>query len=202
LSAIAFPSSRARHTQRGLDGACLTEGRLTLFGSIGIRNGRLVFFPWRLRRHSSRNKKASAHGRPPLRFGLFRCGPIAPGLIDSHRGRDGRGPSKKRNRTMATIGSFTASENGFSGTIKTLNLNVKAKIVRVERTSEDAPDFRVLAGNVEFGAGWQKQARETERDYISVKLDDPSFPAPIYATLTEVQGQEGLQLIWSRNTRR
>jgi hypothetical protein len=91
--AIAFPSSRARHTHCGLDGACLTEGRLTLFGSIGIRNGRLVFFPWPLRAHSSRNKKASAHGRPPLRSGLFRCGPIAPGLIDSHRGRDGRGPS-------------------------------------------------------------------------------------------------------------
>jgi len=103
---------------------------------------------------------------------------------------------------MASIGTFTASENGFSGTIKTLNLNVKAKIIRVERTSDDAPDFRVLAGTVEFGAGWQKQARDTERDYISIKLDDPSLAAPIYATLTEVQGQEGLQLIWSRNTRR
>jgi len=103
---------------------------------------------------------------------------------------------------MATIGSFTASKNGFSGTIQTLNLNVKAKIFRVERSSDDAPDFRVLAGSVEFGAGWQKQARETERDYISIKLDDPSFAEPIYATLTEVQGQDGLQLIWSRNTRR
>ncbi|WP_184450706.1 DUF736 family protein [Rhizobium sp. BK538] len=65
---------------------------------------------------------------------------------------------------MATIGSFTASENGFSGTFKTLNLNVNAKIVRVERSSEDARDFRVLACNVEFGAGWQKQARESEYD--------------------------------------
>jgi uncharacterized protein (DUF736 family) len=178
LRAIVRPFPKQQLAHRGLDAACLTEGRLTLLGSIGIRNGRLVFFPLRLHRHSSRNKKASAHGRPPLRFGLFRI------------------------TTMATIGSFTASENGFSGTIKTLNLNVKAKIVRVERSSDDAPDFRVLAGNVEFGAGWQKQARETERDYISVKLDDPSFPAPIYATLTEVQGQEGLQLIWSRSTRR
>ena len=103
---------------------------------------------------------------------------------------------------MASIGTFTASENGFTGTIKTLNLNVKAKIIRVERTSDDAPDFRVFAGTVEFGAGWQKQARESGRDYISIKLDDPSFAAPIYATLTEVQGQDGLQLIWSRNTRR
>ncbi len=51
---------------------------------------------------------------------------------------------------MATIGSLTASENGFSGTIMTLNLNLKAKIVRVERSSDDAPDFRVLAGNVDY----------------------------------------------------
>ncbi len=93
MSPSPFLSMWARHTHCGLDGACLTESRLTLFGSIVVRNGRLVFFPCRLHRHSSRNKKASAHGRPPLRFGLFRCGPIAPGLIDSHRGRDGRGPS-------------------------------------------------------------------------------------------------------------
>ena len=49
-----------------------------------------------------------------------------------------------------------------------------------------------------MGAAWQKTAKETERDYLSVKLDDPSFPNPIYATLIEVEGQEGLQLIWSR----
>ena len=55
--------------------------------------------------------------------------------------------------------------------------------------------------NVELGAAWQKTAKDTERDYLSVKLDDPSFPAPIYATLIEVEGQEGLQLIWSRPSR-
>ncbi|TDW32170.1 uncharacterized protein DUF736 [Rhizobium azibense] len=64
------------------------------------------------------------------------------------------------------------------------------------------PDFGMLAGNVGFGIGGEKQACETERDYISVKLDDPNFPAPIYASLTGLQGQEGLQLLWSRNTRR
>jgi uncharacterized protein (DUF736 family) len=36
------------------------------------------------------------------------------------------------------------------------------------------------------------------REYLSVKLDDPSFPAPIYASLVEVEGEEGLSLIWSR----
>lgn len=51
---------------------------------------------------------------------------------------------------------------------------------------------------MELGAAWQKTAQSSERDYLSVKLDDPSFPNPIYATLVEVEGQDGLQLIWSR----
>ncbi|KPH80354.1 MULTISPECIES: DUF736 domain-containing protein [Bosea] len=101
---------------------------------------------------------------------------------------------------MAIIGSFTSNGDGFNGMIKTLNLNVKAKMVRPERPSEKGPAFRILAGAVEFGAAWQKTSTEG-RDYLSVKLDDPSFPAAIYATLIEVEGTDGLQLIWSRPTR-
>ncbi|MER8949829.1 DUF736 domain-containing protein [Mesorhizobium sp. M0910] len=102
---------------------------------------------------------------------------------------------------MATIGTFTSSGNGFTGTIKTLNLNVKAKLARVDNPSDKGPHFRIFSGSVELGAAWQKVSRETERGYLSVKLDDPSFPAPIYATLIEVEGEEGLQLIWSRPNR-
>ncbi|WP_338611032.1 DUF736 domain-containing protein (plasmid) [Pelagibacterium nitratireducens] len=102
---------------------------------------------------------------------------------------------------MATIGTFTSTSNGFTGAIKTLNLNVKAKLVRVENPSDKGPHFRILAGaNVELGAAWQKTSSEG-RDYLSVKLDDPSFSAPIYATLIEVEGEESLQLIWSRPNR-
>lgn len=84
---------------------------------------------------------------------------------------------------MATIGTFTSTGNGFSGAIKNLNLNVKAKLVRVENPSEQRPHFRIFAvSSVELGAAWQKVSNEG-RDYLSVKLDDASFPAPIYATL-------------------
>jgi uncharacterized protein (DUF736 family) len=103
---------------------------------------------------------------------------------------------------MATIGSFTATDSGFTGTIKTLNLYVKAKIVRSERAVKGAPDFRILTGDVEIGVGWQRHARDSERAFISVKLDDPSFRAPIYATLAEAQADGERQLIWSRNVRR
>jgi uncharacterized protein (DUF736 family) len=101
---------------------------------------------------------------------------------------------------MAIIGSFTASGTGFNGTIKTLNLRVPASIRPVEHASDKSPHYRILAGSVEFGAAWKKTSNEG-RDYLSVKLDDPSFPAPIYATLIEVEGGEGLSLIWSRSNR-
>jgi uncharacterized protein (DUF736 family) len=58
---------------------------------------------------------------------------------------------------MATIGTFTSTGNGFTGSIKTLNLNVKAKLVRIENPSDKGPHFRIsTAGNVELGAAWQK----------------------------------------------
>lgn len=102
---------------------------------------------------------------------------------------------------MATIGTFTSTENGFSGSIRTLALNIKARIVRVDTASDKGPQFRIFAGSVELGAAWQKRSSESDRDYLSVKLDDPSFPAPIYATLTEVEGEDDYQLIWSRPNR-
>ena len=102
---------------------------------------------------------------------------------------------------MATIGTFTSTTTGFTGSIKTLTLNVKARLERIENPSDKGPHFRIYSGAVELGAAWQKHSEQSGRDYLSVKLDDPSFPAPIYATLAEVDGEEGLQLIWSRPNR-
>ena len=107
----------------------------------------------------------------------------------------------KEDTNMATIGNFTVNGNGFVGSVKTLALGtVKAKIVAAERTSEKAPDYRVFAGAIEFGAGWKKKS-EQGRDYVSLKFDDPSFPNPIYATMVEVEGEEGYPVIWSRPNR-
>ncbi|HWU49439.1 MAG TPA: DUF736 domain-containing protein [Asticcacaulis sp.] len=99
---------------------------------------------------------------------------------------------------MATIGTFTKAENGFSGAIKTLTLNIKARLSAVEEPgNERGPDYRVFTGATEFGAGWKKTA-QSGREYISVKLDDPSLPAPIYASLVEADEPGGYTLIWSR----
>src|SRR3546814_21128739 len=69
--------------------------------------------------------------------------------------------------------------------IRTLTLRVKASIRPCESDNEKSPDHRVSASGVEFGAAWTKAARETGAEYLSLKLDDPSFPAPIYATLSQ-----------------
>src|SRR4051794_5209871 len=48
--------------------------------------------------------------------------------------------------------------------------------------------------------GHRRRLEETSRegrDYISVKLDDPSFPAAIYATLSETETAGEYALIWS-----
>lgn len=99
---------------------------------------------------------------------------------------------------MAQIGSFIRGDGGvFNGEIRTLTLRVKATIRPVEREHDKAPDYRVSAGAVEFGAGWTRESRETGSEYLSLKLDDPSFPGPIYATLTQTEDGEH-KLIWSR----
>ncbi|SKA30071.1 Protein of unknown function [Consotaella salsifontis] len=54
---------------------------------------------------------------------------------------------------MATIGTFTRNENGaagFTGAVKTLTLNVKAKFIATEGESERGPDFRIFAGATDY----------------------------------------------------
>ena len=101
---------------------------------------------------------------------------------------------------MAIIGTFTAADYGYIGSIKTLTLNIKARFAAFEKDNDKAPDYRIFSGVTEFGAAWKKTARDSDREYLSVKLDDPSFPAPIYASLVKVDGAEGFTLIWSRRT--
>lgn len=99
---------------------------------------------------------------------------------------------------MATIGTFTKTEDGsYTGSIKTLGLNVKSASLRpIEGETGQGPDFRIFAGETEFGTAKKKTSR-ANRDYLSVKLDDPSFSKPIWAAL--VDADEGYRLIWSRS---
>ena len=103
---------------------------------------------------------------------------------------------------MANIGSFKKSGSEFQGEIVTLSVQTKnVRIVpEANRTADNAPSHRVFVGRAEIGAAWSKRSNEG-RDYLSVKLDDPSFNAPIYANLFYDEDGDGFTLIWSRARR-
>jgi len=99
---------------------------------------------------------------------------------------------------MATIGTFIKTSDTCTGAVKTLSISAKTTIKPSEKANK-AADYRIFAAQVEFGAAWKKTSGE-RREYLSVKLDDPSFPAPIYATLVENEETGSYSLIWSRRT--
>ena len=103
---------------------------------------------------------------------------------------------------MANIGSFKKVGNELQGQIVTLSVQTKGvRIVpEANRVNDNAPSHRVFVGRAEIGAAWSKRSNEG-RDYLSLKLDDPSFTAPIYANLFEDEDGEGYSLIWSRGRR-
>ncbi|CAM5531308.1 hypothetical protein MAUB1S_08867 [Mycolicibacterium aubagnense] len=101
---------------------------------------------------------------------------------------------------MATIGTFKKTGNNeYTGEIVTLSLQTKnVRVVpEANRSGDNAPSHRVFVGRVEIGAAWSKRSNEG-RDYLGLKLDDPSFTAPIYANLFDDEEGEGYSLIWSR----
>jgi len=105
---------------------------------------------------------------------------------------------------MNIIGNFTPEGDGYSGFLRTLAFNGPVTLEAVkEKANENAPDFRAYAARtrhqrVQIGAAW-KERSESGNAYLSVRLDDPSFPAPIFCRLIQLEGQEGYSLIWSRS---
>jgi uncharacterized protein (DUF736 family) len=104
---------------------------------------------------------------------------------------------------MANIGSFKKVGPDFQGEIVTLSLQTKGVriVTETNRSGDSAPSHRVYVGRAEIGAAWSKRSSEG-RDYLSLKLDDPSFTAPIFANLFDDEDAESYSLIWSRPAKR
>lgn len=101
---------------------------------------------------------------------------------------------------MANIGTFTKNADGsYIGEI--ITLSVQAKNVRItsddNRASDNAPTHLIMVGRAEIGAGWARTSNEG-RNYLSLKFDDPSFIAPIYANLFQDVDGKNHTLIWTR----
>ena len=104
---------------------------------------------------------------------------------------------------MANIGSFKKVGNEYQGEIVTLSVQTRGvRIVpEANRSNDNALSHRVFVGRAEIGAAWSKQSNEG-RDYLSLKLDDPSFNSAIFANLFDDEDGESFSLIWSRSRRK
>ena len=99
---------------------------------------------------------------------------------------------------MTSIGTFTRQDDGFNGTLRTLAFSVNLKIVPIVKGKENGPDYRVFANATEIGAAWKRHSA-ANKPYLSVRLDDPSFAAPVDARL--VDGEDGTAILyWNRRS--
>src|SRR3954468_16538099 len=164
----------------GLSLADLARGRLRL-DRLSRKGAGETFLPWAS--PIPRETRKSHRRHPPLRSGP-RAGAssIASGLQIAIEAAMVAGSKAARRSDMANIGSFKKSGEEFQGAIVTLSVQTKGVRIVPEsnRANDNAPSHRVYVGRAEIGAAWSKRSNEG-RDYLSVKLDDPSFNAPIYA---------------------
>jgi uncharacterized protein (DUF736 family) len=106
------------------------------------------------------------------------------------------------------IGNFTCNEaqDTYTGELATLTVATRKVVFQpIEAKGDKAPSYRIVSpsktGNVELGAAWIKRSEEG-RNYLSVKLDDPSLAQPINCALVQSGDSEGFILVWSRDSRK
>jgi uncharacterized protein (DUF736 family) len=101
---------------------------------------------------------------------------------------------------MPVIGTFSAVKDGYAGTIRTLTVSTKVRVVANDRKeAEGAPDFRIMAGAAEIGVAWRNTKKGSEETYLRVKLDDPALPQPIWGALIEATEDGVARLLWRRD---
>lgn len=101
---------------------------------------------------------------------------------------------------MPVIGTFSAVQDGYAGTLRTLTVTAKIRLIANDRKeTTGSPDFRVMAGAAEIGAAWRRTKQGSEETYLLVKLDDPALPQPIWGALLEATEDGVARLVWRRD---
>ena len=102
---------------------------------------------------------------------------------------------------MAIIGTLKKQADGsYKGKLATLRLNANVTMRPIEEMTERGPKFRLFAGYGECGAAFEQIAERTGQVYLSIKLDDPTLPAPVYvAAFQNREDADTLDLTWNRS---
>ena len=89
----------------------------------------------------------------------------------------------------------------YAGNVETLAFRAKLIIEPATKRNDTSPDFRVFhvtaAFISEIGAAWMKTSKQGAQ-YLSVSLDDPSFPERINCRLVKTGAEHGHTLLWER----
>jgi uncharacterized protein (DUF736 family) len=94
------------------------------------------------------------------------------------------------------VGTFRRIDTEIRGEVRTLTLAVELRLVPVfAGRGSMAPSHMIMAGEVEVGAAWPASPGSLRT--LKVRIDDPSFPAPLVGELTETNKEE-MVLIWKR----
>ncbi|RXT19588.1 hypothetical protein B5P46_25050 [Rhizobium leguminosarum] len=92
-----------------------------------------------------------------------------------------------------TIATLTEKADGsLEGIFATIRVNAPIAIVpNASKSSDEAPDYRIIHRKTgfEIGAGWNRIARQTGEEYLSVKLEAPEIGV-IFGNLAQAPGGE------------
>jgi uncharacterized protein (DUF736 family) len=96
------------------------------------------------------------------------------------------------------VGTFTQQAGKLVGTLSAYLGSAKVTFL----PNEKGPDFTLIdAAGCELGVAWSRESKRGGTEYISVKLDSPTWPTPINAALfTDRDGRR--RLVWDRDDRK
>src|SRR3546814_2742280 len=84
----------------------------------------------------------------------------------------------ERTYTMPAIGYVTRDPDTdvYKGQIRTLSIRTDVEIVpNRAKSAPNQPDYRVLSGPVELGAGWIRTGERSGKEYVSLAIAAPDF---------------------------
>lgn len=104
---------------------------------------------------------------------------------------------------MASIGTVQRKADGsYTGELATISITAPIAVIPNKGKKTDMqPDFRVMSGKVEVGAGWKRISDTSGKNYVSLSLATPEFGrGKIYANLGRAADQNDddvFALIWN-----
>jgi uncharacterized protein (DUF736 family) len=112
----------------------------------------------------------------------------------------------KKESSMALIGTFVPTPNGFTGRIQTLLLDAEVTLSEIrEPIGDNPPDYLITLGKHGEGSfigTGRKRKMEKGGAFISIRIDDPALSQPMFAGLFPAEKSNALfNLYWTRVNR-